>query len=43
MNEAWWENAVRFVCGWWWVLLLLLVLSLTAYFTRAWWLPLLLP
>lgn len=41
MNAEWWEGMVRFICGWWWVLLLLLVLALTAYFTRAYWLPLL--
>ncbi len=42
MNEAWWENLVRFICGWWWLLLVLLVLALLAYFTRVIWLPLLL-
>ncbi len=42
MNAEWWEGPVRFICGYWWILLLLLVLSLAAYFTRGFWLPLLL-
>ena len=42
MNAEWWEDVVRFICGWWWVILLLIVLGLTAYFTRNTWLPLLL-
>jgi hypothetical protein len=41
MSAAWWEDIVRFICGWWWLFLLIVVLALTAYFTRHLWLPLL--
>lgn len=41
MNEQWWEGFIRLVCDFWWLLLLLIVLLLTAYFTRALWLPIL--
>lgn len=39
MNEDWWENPVCFVCDYWWVLLIVVVLALTAFFTRDYWLP----
>jgi hypothetical protein len=41
MNAEWWEGTVRFVNDYWWVFLLIIVLSVTAYFTRDYWLPLL--
>lgn len=41
MEESWWENLVVFLCRFWWILVLIIVLSLTAYFTRDYWLPLL--
>jgi hypothetical protein len=42
MNEEPWEGAVCFLCDYWWVFLILIVLAITAYFTRALWLPALL-
>jgi hypothetical protein len=42
METPWWEEPLAILCKWWWVLLLLLVLGLTAYFTRDFWLPMLL-
>jgi len=41
MNAEWWEDIVRFICGWWWLILLIVVLGLVAFFTRTLWLPLL--
>jgi hypothetical protein len=41
MNAEWWEDIVRFICGWWWLILLVVVLGLAAFFTRDLWLPLL--
>lgn len=41
MEEPFYEGTVCFICDYWWVLLIILVLGLTAYFTRAYWLPLL--
>lgn len=39
MEAPWWEEPIAFICKWWWLLLLIIVLGLTAYFTRALWLP----
>lgn len=39
MEESWWEKPVCYLCDYWWLGLLLLVATLTAYFTRGYWLP----
>jgi hypothetical protein len=39
MNEEWWESPVCWLCDYWWALLLALVLGLSAFFSRAYWLP----
>lgn len=41
MNAEWWEDLVRFICGWWWLMLLILVMGLALYFSRDAWMPLL--
>lgn len=42
MQERWWEAPMRFVADWWIAILIVIVLAITAYFTRAYWLPLVL-
>ncbi len=41
LSEKWWERPASFITDNWWWMLLILVLILTAYFTRAYWIPLL--
>jgi hypothetical protein len=39
MNEEWWESPTCFICDYGWALLAGILLLLSAYFTRAYWLP----
>src|SRR5689334_8120855 len=39
MNEEWWESPTCLICDYWWAFLAGIVLLLSAYFTRAYWLP----
>lgn len=43
MSETWWEKPVCWVCNFWWLLLLFLAGGLSAFFTRASWMPALPP
>jgi hypothetical protein len=40
MYKKWWDTPVCWLCDYWWAVLFTLALILAAYFTRAYWLPL---